>query len=191
MLLRRSAVVGGELGGPVCIKYTTAVFLFTLWIMYLILSTLEVYKIIPGFWYNHTQVCNGSANALPLPTTSCRGHAAVAAMLFVVSAAKWACYIDESEQNVWNYMQVWIRIIRTPCLNANVYCYNRYYINSNVYKKIISQILPDEYEWLSCAPRDRFKYFSRKQSEFQSLIQIDVTYLLVWEGILSLTNLSV
>lgn len=40
-----------------------------------------------------------------------------------------------------------ILIIRTPCLNANVYCYNRYYINSNVYKKF-SQILPHECEWL-------------------------------------------
>lgn len=50
MMIRRAPIVGGELGGPVAIKYVTSAFLFSLWIMYLVLSSLEVYNIIPGFW---------------------------------------------------------------------------------------------------------------------------------------------
>ncbi|KAF5280355.1 hypothetical protein FQR65_LT03164 [Abscondita terminalis] len=49
LLLRRTRVVGGELGGPTCIKYSTAAFLFSLWIFYLVMSTLEVYHVIRGF----------------------------------------------------------------------------------------------------------------------------------------------
>ncbi|CAH0551407.1 unnamed protein product [Brassicogethes aeneus] len=49
LVLRRSKMVGGELGGPVCLKYCTSAFLFTLWIIYLVLSTLEVYDVIEGY----------------------------------------------------------------------------------------------------------------------------------------------
>ncbi|KAJ8974581.1 hypothetical protein NQ317_014786 [Molorchus minor] len=49
LLLRRAPVVGGELGGPTCIKYFTASILFSMWITYLVLSSLEVYHVIPGF----------------------------------------------------------------------------------------------------------------------------------------------
>ncbi|KAK4884010.1 hypothetical protein RN001_000281 [Aquatica leii] len=49
LLLRRTSLVGGELGGPVVIKYFTAAFLFSLWIFYLVMSTLEVYHVVRGF----------------------------------------------------------------------------------------------------------------------------------------------
>ncbi|KAL3287558.1 hypothetical protein HHI36_002025 [Cryptolaemus montrouzieri] len=49
LLLRRSKLVGGELGGPASIKYITSAFLVSLWLLYLILSTLEVYDVIGGF----------------------------------------------------------------------------------------------------------------------------------------------
>ncbi|XP_060520508.1 sodium/calcium exchanger 3 isoform X2 [Cylas formicarius] len=49
LVLRRSKVVGGELGGPTCLKYATSALLFSLWILYLLLSTLEAYGIIKGF----------------------------------------------------------------------------------------------------------------------------------------------
>lgn len=46
LLIRRHRCVGGELGGPKIPKYITSAFLFFLWIMYLLLSTLEIKKII-------------------------------------------------------------------------------------------------------------------------------------------------
>lgn len=46
LLMRRSKAVGGELGGPPVIKYLTATALFGLWIIYLVLSTLEAYGFI-------------------------------------------------------------------------------------------------------------------------------------------------
>uniref|UniRef100_A0A1B6GPS7 Calx-beta domain-containing protein n=1 Tax=Cuerna arida TaxID=1464854 RepID=A0A1B6GPS7_9HEMI len=46
LLLRRSKYVGGELGGPVGLKYLTSAFMFGLWIIYLTLSTLEAYGVI-------------------------------------------------------------------------------------------------------------------------------------------------
>lgn len=49
ILLRRSKLFGGELGGPVIAKYTTSAFMFSLWIIYITLSTLEVYGVIKGF----------------------------------------------------------------------------------------------------------------------------------------------
>ncbi|XP_017768550.1 PREDICTED: sodium/calcium exchanger 1 isoform X2 [Nicrophorus vespilloides] len=49
LFIRRARVVGGELGGPTCLKYLTSAFLFSLWVIYLLLSTLEVYKVIKGF----------------------------------------------------------------------------------------------------------------------------------------------
>lgn len=49
LFLRRSKYVGGELGGPVCLKYGTSAVFFCLWILYLVMSSLEVYDVIPGF----------------------------------------------------------------------------------------------------------------------------------------------
>ncbi|CAG9820318.1 unnamed protein product [Phaedon cochleariae] len=49
LVLRRSKYIGGELGGPVCMKYATSAVLFSFWIFYLVMSTLEVYHVIPGF----------------------------------------------------------------------------------------------------------------------------------------------
>ncbi|XP_055603969.1 sodium/calcium exchanger 1-like [Uranotaenia lowii] len=49
LLLRRSPKVGGELGGPKKSKYITSAFFFSLWLIYLIMSSLEAYGIIKGF----------------------------------------------------------------------------------------------------------------------------------------------
>ncbi|KAH1007076.1 hypothetical protein HUJ04_004355, partial [Dendroctonus ponderosae] len=49
LFIRRSKAVGGELGGPVCLKYLTSSVLFALWITYLVVSTLEAYGVIQGF----------------------------------------------------------------------------------------------------------------------------------------------
>ncbi|XP_065353882.1 sodium/calcium exchanger Calx isoform X2 [Cloeon dipterum] len=49
LLLRRSKRVGGELGGPMPYKLLSSVCLFSLWLIYLLLSTLEAYDIIEGF----------------------------------------------------------------------------------------------------------------------------------------------
>ncbi|CAH1972532.1 unnamed protein product [Acanthoscelides obtectus] len=49
LVLRRSPVVGGELGGPKYIKYATSTLFFSMWILYLILSSMEVYHVLPGF----------------------------------------------------------------------------------------------------------------------------------------------
>uniref|UniRef100_A0A1A9WFS2 Sodium/calcium exchanger membrane region domain-containing protein n=1 Tax=Glossina brevipalpis TaxID=37001 RepID=A0A1A9WFS2_9MUSC len=49
LMLRRSKTVGGELGGPVTIKYISGFFLFSLWLIYLIVSSLEAYGVIKGF----------------------------------------------------------------------------------------------------------------------------------------------
>ncbi|KAI4468642.1 sodium/calcium exchanger [Holotrichia oblita] len=49
LLIRRSKSIGGELGGPTVPKYITSAFLFFIWLMYLLLSTLEVYNVIKGF----------------------------------------------------------------------------------------------------------------------------------------------
>lgn len=50
LLLRRNPSVGGELGGPKNIKtITSSIFVF-LWVMYVLISALEAYKVIqPGF----------------------------------------------------------------------------------------------------------------------------------------------
>lgn len=47
LILRRSKRIGGELGGPVLPKIITAIFLFSLWIFYLVMSTLEAYDLLP------------------------------------------------------------------------------------------------------------------------------------------------
>jgi solute carrier family 8 (sodium/calcium exchanger) len=49
MLLRRSQPIGGELGGPPKYKYATSALFFGLWIIYVLLSSLESYCYIEGF----------------------------------------------------------------------------------------------------------------------------------------------
>jgi len=49
MLLRRHPKVGGELGGDKRIKIITTTYFVGLWILYVILSSLENYCHIPGF----------------------------------------------------------------------------------------------------------------------------------------------
>ncbi|CAI5451467.1 unnamed protein product [Caenorhabditis angaria] len=49
LVARRSERVGGELGGPVGLKWLTAACFASLWFIYLLLSALEAYCIIPGF----------------------------------------------------------------------------------------------------------------------------------------------
>lgn len=49
LLARRSKTIGGELGGPFIPKVLTSAFLFSLWLLYLIMSTLEAYGVIQGF----------------------------------------------------------------------------------------------------------------------------------------------
>lgn len=49
LLVRRTKSIGGELGGPFIPKVVTSAFLFSLWLLYLIMSTLEAYGVIQGF----------------------------------------------------------------------------------------------------------------------------------------------
>ncbi|EDS26132.1 sodium/calcium exchanger [Culex quinquefasciatus] len=49
LVCRRNPKIGGELGGPKKPKYLTAIFFFSLWIIYLVMSSLEAYGIIKGF----------------------------------------------------------------------------------------------------------------------------------------------
>ncbi|CAK1584001.1 unnamed protein product [Parnassius mnemosyne] len=49
LILRRRKSIGGELGGPRCMKVTTSIFFFSLWLIYLVLSGLEAYDVIQGF----------------------------------------------------------------------------------------------------------------------------------------------
>nr|XP_046491162.1 sodium/calcium exchanger 1-like [Neodiprion pinetum] len=49
LLLRRAKNIGGELGGPLVPKYLTSIFLFSLWIFYLVMSTMEAYGVNSGF----------------------------------------------------------------------------------------------------------------------------------------------
>ncbi|KAG5669748.1 hypothetical protein PVAND_000042 [Polypedilum vanderplanki] len=46
LLLRRNKSIGGELGGPPVAKYMTATALIGLWLIYLIVSSLEAYGVI-------------------------------------------------------------------------------------------------------------------------------------------------
>ncbi|XP_045593302.1 sodium/calcium exchanger 1 isoform X13 [Procambarus clarkii] len=48
MMARRHPSIGGELGGPRRSKIATSCFLIFLWIFYVLISTLEAYKIIPS-----------------------------------------------------------------------------------------------------------------------------------------------
>lgn len=49
LMLRRNRKVGGVLGGPAGIKYLTTATLVGLWLIYLIMSSLEAYGYIKGF----------------------------------------------------------------------------------------------------------------------------------------------
>ncbi|XP_043468599.1 sodium/calcium exchanger 2-like [Leptopilina heterotoma] len=49
LMLRRSKAIGGELGGPMVPRIITSMFLFSLWLFYLVMSTLEAYGVIKGF----------------------------------------------------------------------------------------------------------------------------------------------
>lgn len=49
LLLRRTKSIGGELGGPFVPKIVTSSILFFLWVIYLVMSTLEAYGVIEGF----------------------------------------------------------------------------------------------------------------------------------------------
>ena len=49
LMLRRHSAVGGVLGGPMKFKLPTTIFLVFLWIMYVILSSLEAYCHFEGF----------------------------------------------------------------------------------------------------------------------------------------------
>ena len=49
LMVRRIKSIGGELGGPTGPKYATAIFFMFLWLMYIILSSLESYCYIVGF----------------------------------------------------------------------------------------------------------------------------------------------
>jgi solute carrier family 8 (sodium/calcium exchanger) len=49
MMIRRVPSVGGELGGPANIRIFTSSLLIGLWVLYLLLSSLETYCIIKGF----------------------------------------------------------------------------------------------------------------------------------------------
>ncbi|XP_055851754.1 sodium/calcium exchanger 3 isoform X3 [Episyrphus balteatus] len=49
LMIRRSNAFGGELGGPTTCKYISSGILFSLWIIYVVLGSLEAYGIIEGF----------------------------------------------------------------------------------------------------------------------------------------------
>ena len=49
LLLRRLAIVGGELGGPAKYKLPTTLVLISFFIIYIVLSSLEAYGYIHGF----------------------------------------------------------------------------------------------------------------------------------------------
>ncbi|CAL1279527.1 unnamed protein product [Larinioides sclopetarius] len=49
LMLRRSALVGGELGGPMKYKAPTVILFVGLWVFYVFMSSLEAYEVIQGF----------------------------------------------------------------------------------------------------------------------------------------------
>ncbi|XP_075982859.1 sodium/calcium exchanger 3 isoform X2 [Anticarsia gemmatalis] len=49
LVLRRRKSIGGELGGPKGYKVVTSMFFFSLWLVYLTMSSLEAYDVITGF----------------------------------------------------------------------------------------------------------------------------------------------
>jgi solute carrier family 8 (sodium/calcium exchanger) len=46
VLVGRRCILGGELGGKMVTKYATGCFLFFLWVVYIVLSTLQAYKVL-------------------------------------------------------------------------------------------------------------------------------------------------
>ncbi|XP_028976529.2 solute carrier family 8 member 4a [Esox lucius] len=49
MYRRRAGVAGGELGGPRTAKFLTSILFFSLWLIYIMLASLEAYCHVPGF----------------------------------------------------------------------------------------------------------------------------------------------
>lgn len=49
LVVRRQPFIGGELGGPTKYKYPTAIFLVSLWLIYLLISSFVAYCYIPTF----------------------------------------------------------------------------------------------------------------------------------------------
>lgn len=49
LLRRRPAFGGGELGGPAKTKYPTVVLFIFLWLLYVVMSSLEAYDVVEGF----------------------------------------------------------------------------------------------------------------------------------------------
>lgn len=49
LMIRRNNSFGGELGGPNTCKYISSAILFSLWIIYVVLGSLEAYGVIEGF----------------------------------------------------------------------------------------------------------------------------------------------
>ena len=49
MILRRRPFIGGELGGTQKFRAPTSIFLLMLWMVYIIMSTLEAYCLVQGF----------------------------------------------------------------------------------------------------------------------------------------------
>jgi solute carrier family 8 (sodium/calcium exchanger) len=49
MMIRRNPKIGGELGGPMKSRIFTSSLFFGLWLLYLLLSSLETYCVIKGF----------------------------------------------------------------------------------------------------------------------------------------------
>jgi solute carrier family 8 (sodium/calcium exchanger) len=53
MMLRRSKVIGGELGGPRGYKIATSCLFVFLWLFYVLMSSLEAYGYINGMYYTY------------------------------------------------------------------------------------------------------------------------------------------
>lgn len=49
ILIIRRITIGGELGGPMTSKYISTVCCISLWVFYILMSTLQAYGVIDGF----------------------------------------------------------------------------------------------------------------------------------------------
>lgn len=49
LMLRRVKAVGGELGGPKKYRIPTTVFFVSLWVFYIVMSSMVAYCYVPGF----------------------------------------------------------------------------------------------------------------------------------------------
>ncbi len=63
MMMRRSKVVGGELGGPWCYKLATTILFVFLWLFYVLMSSLEAYGYIQGILYIY--ISNSACHETP------------------------------------------------------------------------------------------------------------------------------